>query len=155
MKKLLVAAVTSVVSLGLVTATGSAATASVATRHNAPATFHGSPGHHQQHKGHHRHKPYPGTVKTFPGAFYSPWLPAGGSAYVVGSVYPAFAAGSLKLSVTGEGYSKSKTGHFLVAGPLKAGYYTVTASFTPKPGSVYAPSSASYPLFVFPSKHKH
>lgn len=153
MKKMLAVVLTALlVTLGLVT-TGGGAMASVATKHSPhPVAFHhGHKGHHHKHhKGHH-HKPYPGTVKTQPAAFYSPWVPAGHSAYVVGAVYPSFATGTLTLSVTGKDYSKSETGDFLVTDPLKAGYYKVTAKFTPQPGSVYAPSTATYPLFVFPS----
>jgi len=159
MKKLLVAAVTAlVVALGLLTV--STAGASASTAGSAPSKMpvkHGPMGRgHGHHGGHHGHhpgppKPYPGTVKTHAAAYYSPWVASGGTAYIVGAVSPYFASGTISISVTGDGFSQSGSGPFLAAGPLTAGKYTVTVTFTPTSGSVYAPSSSSYPLWVFPS----
>lgn len=172
MKKLFVAVVMAfVVALGLVTATGGAAMASVVTNHHGHQSVafkhgpgrvgfshhgrshHRAPQHHKKrhHHGRHHHQPYPGTVKTHPLEFFAPFVPAGNSAYVVDAIAPFFATGTLTLSVTGNGVSDSTTDHVLVTEPLQPGVYTVTTTFTPQSGSVFAPSSTSRPLFVFPT----
>lgn len=140
MKKLVLAAFAALVmALGLVSVSGPGASALQAKPHKP---------------GFGSHKGYPGTIQTHTSSWATPVVPAGGVAVALSAVTPFFAKGTLEVVIQGEGHWEHEVAPwpgnsaFMVSEPLSPGSYTVTATFTPAPGSLFTWSRATSPVTV-------